>query len=1477
MTIDELLQTQSGCWRSGQRKLIEELVADPKSLSKDDLLNLVCNEARLKSETGLDPTLQEYQQRFPFLSAELETQWAIDALLDTREPVSDLDSTVAGNKSATSTSERSASLPTRIGRYEVMKMLGRGAAGVVYEAFDANLNRAVAIKCLRTDYHRDAIESQRFRLEAETVGRLRHPNIAQVYDSGREADVSYIVMEYCEQGTLAELIGEPLPVDQVLSIMLELTSAVAAAHAQGIIHRDLKPANVLLSVAANGETVCKVADFGLAKWVDAECSETMTGTVLGSPAYMAPEQAFGNAKQVGAVADVYSLGVIMYECLTGRPPFRGATVADTLDQVRHMEPVAVRSLQPSVPIDLETIAHKCLRKEPPQRYGSAGELAEDIRRFRDGEPIHARRESSLQTAFRIARRYPFASFLAATVTLLLLTVAIGSLIFAQRLNAARKRAESSEQASATAAREAKLGQADALLGRAHGIRLSRQPGQRFDALKAIRQAVRIGRDLGQPAEWFEVARTEAIAALLLPDIHVEQWRTEREPVQFADFSDDHQFYALSHQGTNEVELRRMKDHTVVATIPKTHESYPVRFAGHNLILTCEYHESTRDEFRNFQMWSIAKNSSDQVSIEKLWELKAVSSFFDFSRDRSLLGLANTHEFVVVDTQTGRTLASLAIGLFARDPVFAFHPVLPLVVFCSHIQPSVHLQNWQTGELLQDLRNEFESELVVGGTCTGAAWSPNGQQFLLISSGNDKPIMFDLAPEPIRLTRRSNVNLLDQDPLQSGGSAYAHFNSQGDRVLVHGWGMKLEILDPATQSLVMRSVDMKLVGPRLNWVMIPRVDPKGAYAGFCTDHENPKQFGLISIADAREARILVPFREGLGWEAAIDPSGRFLVDVVQEGLIFIDLETGSKLLELSIEDMSVSQFCFDRNGNLYLIGQPGCYRWPYTLSKSNPAKLVLGIPERIHVPYGPVWISCCDEGRTFTFGAWAGMGTQEYAGAWIKLRDEPAARKVRGGQAGASSATSPNGKFAVCTESVWSCQNRLTEVAKVKPGIPDFSRDGQWLMVGGQRFSTQDWSMNPTSSGSLNHGPSTSLSPDGAMFLTQRVSGSISLVDSSSNSELARLEWKETPCRSPAFTPDGTRVLFWSESGLVLLDLVQLRSKLTELGLDWEAPALHRSASPSPILSAEVARELDSVKSIDDLAELVDSRAFVNADQAPENADLQFSAGMAAIQKYQWDLALLYLDRTCELLPNAITARQWRAYLLAAMSDYQRAIEDADWVINKNLDEAPIEADFRLLRAEWLYCDRRYEAAIADCTRVIETKSNWTNPAYALRAACYAAMNQTELAENDDKSFLELTQFDVASLDMLADPSSGRDISLRRPIIALKAVRKIQSLNVVLTESVEHVVGRVLYRNKLYQEAAEWIERCLSRGKGEFDGHDLYVLAMSLQEMGQPDRARETQAHAQTWTPPLQLEFRNRGDLKFLSLECQAAVGADRPQ
>src|SRR5262249_17303002 len=249
------------------------------------------------------------------------------------------------------------------------------------------LKRHVALKIVVSGAHAGAVERARFRTEAEAVARLHHPGIVQIYEVGEQAGCPYLALEFVSGGSLAQqLNGTPMPPRRAAQLLLDLARAVQHAHEQGIVHRDLKPANVLLTETG----VAKIADFGLAKLLDVEQGHTHTGVVLGSPSYMAPEQAAGQVRAIGPATDVYALGAILYECLTGRPPFKAETAMETLLQVKFTDPVSPSQLQPKLPRDLVTICLRCLQKEPRQRYASAQDLAEDLHRFLEGRPIQAR-------------------------------------------------------------------------------------------------------------------------------------------------------------------------------------------------------------------------------------------------------------------------------------------------------------------------------------------------------------------------------------------------------------------------------------------------------------------------------------------------------------------------------------------------------------------------------------------------------------------------------------------------------------------------------------------------------------------------------------------------------------------------------------------------------------------------------------------------------------------------------------------------------------------------------------------------------------------------------------------------------------------------------------------------------------------------------------------------------------------------------
>jgi serine/threonine protein kinase len=338
--------------------------------------------------------------------------------------------------------------PVLVPGYTLLGVLGRGGMGIVYKARQDKANRLVALKMILSGGHASAAERQRFQAEAEAAALLSHPHIVQVYEVGETPEGhSFFSLEYVSGGTLAERLRKgPLPPREAAALVESLAGAMQHAHERGIVHRDLKPQNILLTPAAPapaGDTstpkpasasgppqekavarptpaaVPKISDFGLAKRQDAGEGLTQTGAVVGTPSYMAPEQAFGHSKDVGPAADIYALGAILYECLTGRPPLRGVTLADTLDQVRTREPVAPREFQREIPRDLETICLHCLRKEPGRRYISAEALAADVRRFREGRPIAVRPVGAAERGWRWCRRNPVWAAMLATVALLL--------------------------------------------------------------------------------------------------------------------------------------------------------------------------------------------------------------------------------------------------------------------------------------------------------------------------------------------------------------------------------------------------------------------------------------------------------------------------------------------------------------------------------------------------------------------------------------------------------------------------------------------------------------------------------------------------------------------------------------------------------------------------------------------------------------------------------------------------------------------------------------------------------------------------------------------------------------------------------------------------------------------------------------------------------------------------------------------------
>jgi WD40 repeat protein/serine/threonine protein kinase/tetratricopeptide (TPR) repeat protein len=391
--------------------------------------------------------------------------------------------------------------------YAILDELGRGGMGVVYKARQVRLKRVVALKMVLSGPHAGSEELERFVTEAEAAARLQHANIVQIYEVGEHEGRPYFSLEYVEGGSLeARLDGKPLPPRPVARLVEALARAMHFAHERHIVHRDLKPANVLLACSREmaakpppgkamgnwlNEVTPKITDFGLAKKLDADAGQTRTGSILGTPNYMSPEQATGQIHAIGPATDIYALGAILYELLTGRPPFQGESAYDTLRRVATAEPLPPRSLVGGMPRDIETICLKCLHKDPRRRYVDALELARDLRRFQDGETIRARPTPAWERAVKWSRRRPgAAALLAAGVVVLLATIA-GGLAWHARL-----KAEAEHEAARSADLQSALEQSRQRLVRltvANGAHLLEE-GDLIGSLPWFAEAMQLERD-----------------------------------------------------------------------------------------------------------------------------------------------------------------------------------------------------------------------------------------------------------------------------------------------------------------------------------------------------------------------------------------------------------------------------------------------------------------------------------------------------------------------------------------------------------------------------------------------------------------------------------------------------------------------------------------------------------------------------------------------------------------------------------------------------------------------------------------------------------------------------------------------------------------------------------------------------------------------------------------------------------------------
>jgi choice-of-anchor C domain-containing protein len=1028
----------------------------------------------------------------------------------------------------TANGERFRRMPSRAGApaphisgYELLGELGRGGMGVVYKARHLSLNRLVALKMILAGSHAGEFDRVRFHAEAEVVAHLHHLHIVQVFEIGDVDGLPYLSLEYVDGGNLAEkLDGSPQPPRTAAALIESVARAVHYAHCQGIVHRDLKPANVLLS--ADGTP--KIADFGLAKRGDsgeAGANLTQTGAVIGTPSYMAPEQAQGK-KSVGPAADTYALGAILYEVLTGRPPFKALTRQDTLMQAIADDPVPPRRLQPKLPRDLNTICLKCLEKEPHKRYPSAEALADDLARFQEDRPIIARPVSWREHAWRWCRRNPVvAGLLTAGVAGVLVA---GLLLYQERSQTLTHlaRAEKAEQERTEQLWKSYRDQADAR-------RFSRQAGQRFDGLDALAKAARIARSLKLGDEVFEDLRRKAIGCLVRPDLRLDRklpgWSAGMRELAIDDAFE--QYAGRYKPGV--ISIRQIADGTESFRLPGEGYGTSMHFSPDG-----RYFAACSADGPGATVWDLGRQERI-IHVPAGLATPAVS--FSPDSQRVVVGLSD-HGFAVYDLATGR-LERRWPGSVAGCGAIVFHPDgRQFAAFCG----ANGFQIWSAdkAQLLCDLRQP-------GKVVNTGAWCADGRVLAVTNHGEESRIyLWDVL-------HKSQVGVLEG---HKNVGVLATFNRTGELVASNGFEAILRLWEPRTGRQLL---SMPAAGVNGN---APRFNRHGDH--ILIDLKGPQ---IWEIADGREYRTFVgdPVRrKSVFYGCAISPDGRFVASGSQDGAVIWELATGNELAHLRTG--WTWSTLFQPSGDLLTSGLAGLLRWPIRPNPDVAGSYSIGPAERL-VASGTDRLEQSKDGRT------VGVAVSNKGGLIVDWGQVPRYRPLLEHPGGNNVSVSPDGLWAAtgCFRGtgikVWSLREH--ELARELPiegsAYSWFSPDGRWLATSSDA-GLQLWKVGTWERGVSFREGGAVFPPEGPLCGVV-VNSVVTLIDLDTGRTVATLEDpNHERVHWAVFSPDGAELVIAADESqsVHVWDLRRIRTGLKKIGLDWDAPAYPPAPSYAPL-------------------------------------------------------------------------------------------------------------------------------------------------------------------------------------------------------------------------------------------------------------------------------------------------------------------------
>ena len=1128
-------------WRRDDARPAESYLARFPALSNDPELavDIIYAEYLAREGAGESPGAAEYQQRFPAFAEELSKQIGLHRALEAVDDETDAEGSLSG-QSGTSVFEPSATSPEFDASYEILEEIGRGGMGVVYKARQVALNRFVALKMVRTVDASNQELLSRFRSEARAVASLRHPHIVQVYDFGEHDGLPFLAMELIEGGTLAaRLHGAPWPARAAAQLMIKLAGAVQFAHDHHVIHRDLKPANVLIASDQEGLDV-RITDFGLGKFFHDEASpHTKTGAFLGTPSYMAPEQAAGRTQEVGPATDVYSLGAILYELLTGRPPFCGSSPMEILQQLAASEPISVHRLAPHTPRDLATICDKCLNIEIGRRYASAAELRADLERYLAGVPVHARPAGAAERTWRWCRRNPPWAFALGSVAMLLLGIAALSFWYTAMLRRELAKTEQAEQSERVANQSAQRRLWDAYMAEVTTRNGSRQVGQRFAALDTIDKAVGLLDIVGRSEDRVIELRSATLSSIARCDMRVIRtlgpWPEESGSCDMSRAGDR---YIVAVENGPLVGYR-LSDGQALWTVdnPGRHDRVSLSPDGRFVAASGE---------RGTKLWRV-----DGPQPQLAWEA-ADAQYFTFAPDgRHAAYSQPVAGMKLVNVETGIAVRPLGRGM-ARSR-FALDSASRQVAVC--VGSNVQVISWDTGEI--------KRELLVGKSPTARlAWHPSGQY--LAVWGNTAGITVWDVKTGTQLVAFQHRGVPSQLLFNDDGSLLVSHSLWDQRLLVWDFGAGQRLLE--VHGFKNRACDIADDGKIL----------------FLGDPVHDAVLTELTPGVCRTLAQSVRRPLGFCFKVAVGPEARVLAASSEGGLEFWDVRTAQRLLSCPIGPCLAD---FDDAGRLVVGMNAGVFRFSRHIEKSSAvpnetptvARTLVRFdsPQQLAGPVEPGTFSMNARGETILLadsnGGWAILHPGHHTAA-VRLQTDRDARK---------SAASDDNHYAAIANwndggaAVWDALSgaHLADLAVGRHGVLQFSGDGRLLAAspdGITLWRTSDWSCvgRLHAEGTTPTGLGIAFSPDSRVLAVAQPNGILRLVDPTTGKDWAHVTLADqTAASTITFSPDQ-RVLVTSPVDERLpaqvWDLTAMRSELAHHGIDWPADVLRLGSNPLSI-------------------------------------------------------------------------------------------------------------------------------------------------------------------------------------------------------------------------------------------------------------------------------------------------------------------------